>query len=63
MRPLERTVADWIAEGLKKMALHCGCRHFATGTLADPPPGMTRTRLGENARCAKCGIWGARMMW
>ncbi|MBB2963084.1 hypothetical protein [Methylobacterium sp. R2-1] len=58
MRPRERTVADWIAEGLKTMALHCGCGHFATVTLADLPP----TRLGRNARCAKCGRQGAQVM-
>lgn len=58
----DRTVADWIAEGLKTMALHCSCGHFATVTLADLPPTMTRTRLGQNARCAACGKRGAQVM-
>lgn len=54
----DRTVADWIAEGLKTMALHCRCVHFATVKLADLPPALTRTRLGQNARCAKNGGGG-----
>ncbi|WP_455986068.1 hypothetical protein [Methylorubrum extorquens] len=55
MRRPDRTVADWIAEGLTTMALHCRCGHFATVKLADLPPALTRTRLGQNARCAKNG--------
>ncbi len=62
MRPPDRTVADWIAEGLKTMALHCSCGHYATVKLADLPPTMTRTRLGQNARCAACGKQGAHVM-
>ncbi|ACK82437.1 hypothetical protein [Methylorubrum extorquens] len=58
----DRTVADWIAEGLTTMALHCSCGHYATVKLADLPPRMTRTRLGQNARCAECGKQGAQVM-
>ncbi len=58
----DRTVADWIAEGLETMALHCGCGHYATVKLADLPPTMTRTQLGRNARCAECGKRGAQVM-
>ena len=62
MRPPDRTVADRIAEGLKTMALHCFCGHHATVKLADLPPTLTRTRLGQNARCDKCGKRGAQLM-
>jgi hypothetical protein len=40
-------VADWLAEGLKTMALRCGCGHFATVTLADLPPEMTGPSSGN----------------
>jgi hypothetical protein len=62
VRPPDRTVADWIAEGLKTTALHCSCGHYATVTLADLPPALTRTRLGQKARCAECGKQGATVM-
>ncbi|CAO4135448.1 hypothetical protein [Methylorubrum extorquens] len=62
MRWPDRTVADWIAEGLETMALHCSRGHYATVTLADLPPTLTRTRLGQNARCAECGKRGAQVM-
>ncbi|MCY1644801.1 hypothetical protein [Methylorubrum sp. SL192] len=61
-KPPDRTVADWIAEALTTMALHCSCGHNATATLADLPPALTRTRLGQNARCAECGKRGAQVM-
>ncbi|MBB2964489.1 hypothetical protein [Methylobacterium sp. R2-1] len=62
MRQPERTVADWFGEGLKTMALHCGCGHFATVKLADLPSTLARTRLSANARCAKRGRRGAQVM-
>jgi hypothetical protein len=58
----DRTVADRIAERLETMALHRSCRHHAAVKLADLPPDVTRTRLGQNARCAECGKHGAQVI-
>ncbi|WP_238255495.1 hypothetical protein [Methylorubrum podarium] len=49
------TVADWIAEGMASIALHCSCGRYATVKLSGLPPAMRRSRLGQNARCAACG--------
>ncbi|KQO86678.1 hypothetical protein ASF36_24605 [Methylobacterium sp. Leaf90] len=46
------------------MTLHCSCGHYATVKLADLPPTLTLTltRLGQNARCDKCGKRGAQLI-
>lgn len=65
MRPPDRTVADWIAEGLTTMAFYCaaiGCGHDGIVKLSDLPARMTRDRLMRQARCSECGHRGARVM-
>lgn len=62
MKGRDPTVADWIAEGMATIALHCGCGRYATVKLSDLPPAMRRSRLGRNARCAACGKRGAQVM-
>ena len=54
VRPPERTVADWIAEGETTIALFCiakKCGHHAAADITRLPPETKRSQIVRRARC------------